>query len=211
MRRQLSLVRRREADYGPRGHVMYSTPEERTPSVPTFMRHDDLDTRPTPEQIAMGLHLSRTPHIRPLGAAQSVPSGPGTHIPRVHNAYSPRRSRSNRSASPIRLPPPPARSSLRKTTNPVASGDTSDSTSPSTPSLSGSTATSTAPSTPRSSRAFFPLKIVGIPKFLNASRASSISDSSSAKYRTALAADSASEDSEPPSRRKSVRFTDPYS
>ncbi|KZT27936.1 hypothetical protein NEOLEDRAFT_72003 [Neolentinus lepideus HHB14362 ss-1] len=210
MRRQFAFVRRREVDSYTHGQVMYSTPEERTPAVPTFMRYDDPDTRPTPEQIAMGLHLSRTPYLRPLSAAQSVPSGPGTHTPRMYIGYTQRRSRSNRSASPVSLPPPPTLSSLRKAGKPIAIGDTSDSTSPSTPSLSGSTVTSTAPSTARSSRTFFPLKLmgVGMPKFLTDSRASSISDSSSAKYRAALAADSASEDSERPSRRKSVRFTD---
>ncbi|KAG6832668.1 hypothetical protein H0H87_000850 [Tephrocybe sp. NHM501043] len=77
-------------DYG-----MISTPAERT--LPTSTRYRDYTpSRPTIEQIAMGLHTSRTPHLRPL------------------NASSPPHSHSRRSASPLVLPPPPARSSLKQ-------------------------------------------------------------------------------------------------
>ncbi|KAG6823376.1 hypothetical protein H0H92_010448, partial [Tricholoma furcatifolium] len=79
----------RSSSYG-----MISTPAER--NLPTSTRYRNYTpSRPTIEQIAMGLHTSRTPHLRPLN-------------------NSPTNSRSRRSASPIVLPPPPARSSLKQ-------------------------------------------------------------------------------------------------
>ncbi|KAG6850563.1 hypothetical protein H0H93_011762 [Arthromyces matolae] len=73
---------------------MLSTPAER--GMQTSPRYRDYTpSRPTIEQIAMGLHTSRTPHLRPLNAESS--------------------SQSRRSSSPLALPPPPARSSLKQT------------------------------------------------------------------------------------------------
>ncbi|KAG6900329.1 hypothetical protein C0993_012526 [Termitomyces sp. T159_Od127] len=71
-------------------YAMISTPAER--SLPTSTRYrDSTASRPTIEQIAMGLHTSRTPHLRPLNAG----------LPPV--------SQSRRV-----LPPPPARPSLKQ-------------------------------------------------------------------------------------------------
>ncbi|KAG6898325.1 hypothetical protein C0992_011917 [Termitomyces sp. T32_za158] len=72
---------------------MISTPAER--SLPTSTRYrDSAASRPTIEQIAMGLHTSRTPHLRPLNAG--LPPVPQSR--RV-------------------LPPPPARPSLKQTSS----------------------------------------------------------------------------------------------
>ncbi|KAG5654194.1 hypothetical protein H0H81_006227 [Sphagnurus paluster] len=110
-------------DYG-----MISTPAERT--LPTSARKRDYDpslSRPTIDQIAMGLHTSRTPHLRPLSSTPSP--------------YSP----SRRSASPLVLPPPPARSSLKQ---PTTSPGTFSGNNPA--SASSTTVTSNNPPTPKS-------------------------------------------------------------
>ncbi|KAJ7449574.1 hypothetical protein FB451DRAFT_1287321 [Mycena latifolia] len=126
VRRTLSTAKRRDPLPS---SPMYSTDAERNPYTPTRFRFDaPAATRPTVEQIAMGLHLSRTPHLRgppkyPAPASHPQPARP-----------------------PVPLPPPPARSSLKKTAlvPPSAflhAGSTSSTTD----------VTSTAPSTPHSS------------------------------------------------------------
>ncbi|KXN92428.1 hypothetical protein AN958_07046 [Leucoagaricus sp. SymC.cos] len=57
--------------------LMYSTPQERQPSFSASFRDlPDASARPTVEQIAMGLHVSRTPHLRhhPRSASYSSPT-----------------------------------------------------------------------------------------------------------------------------------------
>ncbi|GJE93883.1 hypothetical protein PsYK624_100480 [Phanerochaete sordida] len=132
---------------------MRSTPEESLPppSSPSYSHHDSQATSPTIEQIAMGLHISRTPHLgsspRTYHARSRYSDSPET--PRgVSTPSRPSRPLHVRrgSAPAISLPPPPARSSLKK---PVS---LSNPLTPSDSNVSLSTLTSTAPSTPRSNR-----------------------------------------------------------
>ncbi|KAF7356748.1 hypothetical protein MVEN_01009800 [Mycena venus] len=125
VRRNFSIPRRRDPlPAGP----MYSTPAERNPYTPPRFRYETATARPTVEQIAMGLHLSRTPHLR---GAPKYPA-PASHPQPAQK--------------PVPLPPPPARSSLKKpvhyeTVTALPNGSTSSTTD----------VTSTAPSTPHSS------------------------------------------------------------
>ncbi|KAI0272346.1 hypothetical protein BC834DRAFT_343571 [Gloeopeniophorella convolvens] len=96
---------------------------------------------PTYEQIAMGLHLSRTPHL-PSHLAHLYP--PALQRSASSPASPPQRPHTHRRAPS--LPPPPARSALKK---PRAEGAGSSAT-PDT--ASASTATSSAaPATPAGS------------------------------------------------------------
>ncbi|KAI0339672.1 hypothetical protein BDW22DRAFT_578942 [Trametopsis cervina] len=135
---------------------MYSTPEESL--RPSRSPVDTLPRSPTIEQIAMGLHISRTPH---LGASKAYSprsrhrDPPEALSPHPRNPTRPTHRRGD-SAPPtiVQLPPPPQRSAMRK---PESTGGSLPSLSvPLTPSdshTSLSTLTSThAPSTPRSSR-----------------------------------------------------------
>ncbi|KAI0769218.1 hypothetical protein BC629DRAFT_1534599 [Irpex lacteus] len=135
---------------------MYSTPEE---SLSPASSRDDLfsrpQTSPTVQQIAMGLHLSRTPH---LGSSKAY--NPRTRIPDSPSAASSRPTPRRRDSAPptiIQLPPPPARSALKKPNNTALESTSLPSlAAPLTPSdsrTSLSTMTSTnGPSTPRSNR-----------------------------------------------------------
>jgi hypothetical protein len=148
---------------------MYSTPEERTlrnPFPPSYFRNPDSSTIPTIEQIAMGLHVSRTPHLRPISRQNyrrnSAPRSPSPHHPYEVSRYV---------ASPRVLPPAPSRSSLKKT-SPVASTSTiTPTTMPglSTASLSSTTVTSLTSSTPGSHRSVVSLKS-RMSRFLSGSR-----------------------------------------
>ncbi|KAF5387288.1 hypothetical protein D9757_005804 [Collybiopsis confluens] len=69
---------------------MYSTHAERSNQSARFKRRDPSSTPPSIEQIAMGLHISRTPHLRPT--------------PVSNHPYSQRPP----------LPPPPSRSAMKK-------------------------------------------------------------------------------------------------
>ncbi|KAF8216317.1 hypothetical protein K438DRAFT_385173 [Mycena galopus ATCC 62051] len=95
VRRNLSISIPRRRDPLPAG-PMYSTAAERDPYSPPRFREPNANARPTVEQIAMGLHLSRTPHLR---GAPKYPA-PASHPLPSHK--------------PVPLPPPPARSSLKK-------------------------------------------------------------------------------------------------
>ncbi|KIO10840.1 hypothetical protein M404DRAFT_128881 [Pisolithus tinctorius Marx 270] len=121
---------------------MYSTPEERHPYTPSRVirpRYIDASSeRPSIEQIAMGLHISRTPHLRS-----------GNPVQRHSPLSSPSLRRLQRQRHS--LPPPPRRSSMKKTT---ASSSTLDPPQK-TPTLlsaspSASTVTSGGPLTPGS-------------------------------------------------------------
>ena len=113
---------------------MYSTPEERHPYAPprvTRSRYTDASSeRPTIEQIAMGLHISRTPHLRSGNPVQrhpplsppslrrivNIPSNTA-HIPLLchpHGTHDPQPTQQQRKQHC--LPPPPPRSSMKKPT-----------------------------------------------------------------------------------------------
>ncbi|KAJ3798504.1 hypothetical protein GGU11DRAFT_780555 [Lentinula aff. detonsa] len=107
---------------------LYSTVAERTVQHSVSLKRQDFDASPPSiEQIAMGLHISRTPHLRP-------PPGPNHPFSQRH--------------VPIPLPPPPSRSAMKKpgqTTSSVPSLDPH--------SISSTTVTSSnLPPTPRSNR-----------------------------------------------------------
>ncbi|KAL4244400.1 hypothetical protein ABKN59_010131 [Abortiporus biennis] len=182
MRRSLSYggpPKKRESSLAEVG--MSSTAvESLPPSPPSFGLHESGATSPSIEQIAMGLHISRTPHLSPtqihhnvrsrrrqtvdyslgvnnLPSHPTLPSRPLTQL----------QHRRRDSAPAIVLPPPPTRSSMKKqsgltsTTRSLSLSSPFPSPAPSTPltastsdvSLSSSTVTSTtAPSTPRSVR-----------------------------------------------------------
>ncbi|KZT67321.1 hypothetical protein DAEQUDRAFT_729165 [Daedalea quercina L-15889] len=140
MRRPFSTNKKR--DQSPMDSGMYSTPEESRTPVPSPYSVRDAP-RPTVQQIAMGLHISRTPHLRsppsPRGRSGSQP------LPTFKRSEMNASSRS----TPVSLPPPPPRSSLKKPGSPTKSTK-SASLAPSTSdlSLTGSTLTMSAPPTP---------------------------------------------------------------
>src|SRR5258708_26881600 len=122
---------------------LLSTQEE-SAAPPPFYQFRDPDpaaSRPTVEQIAMGLHLSRTPHLRPLSSSPYA-------FPQRNPASLPMRPYDSNRSSPISLPPPPTRSSLKKpsTTITSSSGSPMVSTPFSSASASTTTVTSAAPS-----------------------------------------------------------------
>ncbi|KAL0580867.1 hypothetical protein V5O48_001159 [Marasmius crinis-equi] len=128
VRRSLSVPRKSRAALQ-KSHSNYDE-EEQTYTSSRFRRYDPSISPPTIEQIAMGLHLSRTPHLRGHAANQFHPHPPG--LPR--------------SAS-VPLPPPPARSAMKKPRAP--SGPLATNPGLAAPSASSTSVTSL--STPRSS------------------------------------------------------------
>ncbi|KAH9852153.1 hypothetical protein C2E23DRAFT_207160 [Lenzites betulinus] len=144
-------------DRGQPDRGMYSTAAESSLPAPSpYSFHDRPDTRPTIEQIAMGLHISRTPHALPQrqpthpfpspsrrSGGESPRAGSHSHLLTRPNAHTRRAS-----MSAVVLPPPPARSSLKKSSTAESS---LLATSASDASISTmTTLTSNAPSTPRS-------------------------------------------------------------
>lgn len=132
---------------------MISTPAERTPFTPSRFRQPDApSSRPTVEQIAMGLHVSRTPHLRaqPYPYAQRN-SAPGSQHPLHHT--SPYDKPQRRSGSPVVLPPAPTRSSLKKpaTSNSASSINPAANVGLMLASASSSTVTSTKQAAPHRS------------------------------------------------------------
>ncbi|KAJ3878341.1 hypothetical protein F5051DRAFT_406117 [Lentinula edodes] len=114
---------------------IYSTPAERTVQHSTKLkRQDPYAPPPSIEQIAMGLHISRTPHLRPP--------------PVSNNPFSERHA-------PIPLPPPPSRSAMKKPGKPNSSPPSLDPHSVSSTTI----ASSNLPSTPRSNRSLLSLKL----------------------------------------------------
>ncbi|KAI1791840.1 hypothetical protein LXA43DRAFT_379927 [Ganoderma leucocontextum] len=217
--------RKRERGHSELERGMYSTPAESSPPTPSaFSFHDRPDTRPTIEQIAMGLHISRTPHLPPRPSSQpphshhlsrrSVDASPGRSPFRP--SLPSRRTSLPASASgfPI-LPPPPTRSSLKKTVRPPTAE--SAMLAPSASDASLSTLTSNGPSTPRSVRSApatsFPGRLRLEMLRLLPSRKGSLSGSSSSRSDSpgvmtpSSDADSLSSGGGITPRRKAVRFS----
>ncbi|KAF9482587.1 hypothetical protein BDN70DRAFT_874954 [Pholiota conissans] len=180
---------------------MHSTPAESS-SAPPLHRHqfrepDPSSSRPTIEQIAMGLHISRTPHLRPLASSPYAFSQRNS-APHSANPYE---AHPHHRTTPITLPPPPIRSSLKKSS--ITSSSSSPAVSPPFSSASGSTTTVTsmAPSSSHSPRSFAAIKF-RMSRFLPHSRGAASVPSPMSSPPTSPR-DSAS-DLQP---KKAVRFT----
>ncbi|KAI8996612.1 hypothetical protein BD414DRAFT_478539 [Trametes punicea] len=156
--RRISYSSPKRRDRGQPEGRMYSTPAEASPPTPSaYSFHDRPDVRPTIEQIAMGLHISRTPHtLAPRTTHPSVVSNRrNDESPRAvsHSHLLTRPSAQTRRASmsAIVLPPPPVRSSLKRMSRPSTADSSLLTTSASDASISTmTTLTSNGPSTPRS-------------------------------------------------------------
>ncbi|KJA28023.1 hypothetical protein HYPSUDRAFT_62413 [Hypholoma sublateritium FD-334 SS-4] len=153
---------------------MQSTVAESASAVPPqqqqFREVDPSPSRPTIEQIAMGLHISRTPHLRPLASSPYAfsqrNSAPHSANPYEHHHHRP---------TPITLPPPPTRSSMKKPSTTVTSSTSSPAVSPppfSSASGSTTTITSVAPSAAHVPRSFAAIKY-RMARFLPQSRSAS--------------------------------------
>lgn len=178
---------------------MYSTPEERNAYPPSHFPYPGTSILcssrpPTHQQIAMGLHLSRTPHFRPTGGPHHRHSAPASHShlsyasPRPRNVSLGRDDYLRHDVYPApTLPPPPSRSSLKK---PSLDASASTITSPvsfslSAASRSSSTVTSTAPSTPQSFRSVMSFKL-RMPKFTRVTKPPSSHDQEAEVPRKAV-------------------------
>ncbi|KAI0079402.1 hypothetical protein K474DRAFT_651940 [Panus rudis PR-1116 ss-1] len=143
---------------------VYSTPEESLPPSPSsYNLHNARNIRPTIEQIAMGLHVSPTPHLMPHSSRSSKRHS--TLDPNMSSMSNTRRPsvilhRRGSAPAPVPiLPPPPARSSLKSPSGSTSSHSHSRGggrSAPLTPSASdaslSSLPSSSTPSTPRSNR-----------------------------------------------------------
>ncbi|KAG9313029.1 hypothetical protein JVU11DRAFT_6469 [Chiua virens] len=197
--------------------AMYSTPEERHAyDTSRAGRSRYLDSRPTIEQIAMGLHVSRTPHLRPVANSPQrhpIPSPPSCrslNMPIRHPSVSPDHFQDTSSSSSQHpttrhsLPPPPRRSSMKKT-----SSSASTLTHPqqqflsSGVSQSSSVVTSAGPVTSPSSRPLSSLRS-RMSKFIPGYRPLSLPSSLG---RASSFTSSASDSTRPTTPRKAVRFS----
>ncbi|TCD65805.1 hypothetical protein EIP91_002198 [Steccherinum ochraceum] len=204
---------------------MHSTPEESLPPSPQSYDHSTSEAGPSIEEIAMGLHISRTPHLSPLSPHHHHPPRSRRResvelYPQLpQSAPSTRRSslqahRRRESTPTLTLPPPPARSSLKKTHSHSTTRvphSTSRSPVPLTPSASDASLSSypsSAPSTPRSNRSatasLFSAKLQSRMSKLLPLRRSSTSPPGVAAVVSASDDDSASSGLTP---RKVVRFS----
>ena len=193
--------------------AMYSTPEERHAYNSSRAGHSHyLDSRPTIEQIAMGLHVSRTPHLRPAPnppQRHPIPSHIPpytfvcTHSPSASSADPHDPLPSPQSRTRHSLPPPPPRSSMKK-----MSPSVSTLTQPRQPLSSGvspstSVVTSANPLTPSPSRPLSSLRAC-VSKFIPGHRPLSLPSSLG---RASSITSSASDSTRPATPRKAVRFS----
>ncbi|RPD59098.1 hypothetical protein L226DRAFT_465521 [Lentinus tigrinus ALCF2SS1-7] len=213
--------RKRERDQS--DGLMYSTPAENCPPTPSaYNFHDRPDTRPTIEQIAMGLHVSRTPHLLPQRSVSSphVHNHPHHHnrrsvdSPRVHSPLLTRPTMHIRraSTSAVVLPPPPPRSSLKKMTRLPTLESATLAPSASDASLSTlTTQTSNGPATPRSAQSAPATSFPGKLRFemlkLLPSRKGSLSSTDSARSDSLMTPSDTDSLSGGLTPRKSVRFS----
>jgi len=150
---------------------MYSTPEERDPTPPSRSRYaDSFATRtshpPTHQQIAMGLHLSRTPHLRPVGNLQHRHSAPPSQTRTHLHTRNTSMNRDDHAIPPVPLmPPPPSRSSPKNSSPSRSTPTTTPPTSLGLSAASQSTSTVTSVnSSTRSPQPVMSLKL-RLPKF----------------------------------------------
>ncbi|RDB15782.1 hypothetical protein Hypma_003703 [Hypsizygus marmoreus] len=166
--------RKRSESQRPIDYGMISTPAESTITPPSRNLHDPSTSRPTIEQIAMGLHTSRTPHLRPLSLSPNPYSqrSASASQPSLHKSYD---SPSRRSNSPFVLPPPPTRSSLKQRSTSAVTSTTLPTRNHAgnfPASASSTTVTSNNPPTPQSSTRSISIKF-RMSRFLPKSRNSS--------------------------------------
>ena len=155
---------------------MHSTFEETnaTPPPQQFREADPAYSRPTIQQIAMGLHTSRTPHLRPLTSSSYTFSQrhPAPHSSNLYEHH-------HHKTSSLILPPPPTQSSLKK---PFPSATSSSGSPAFTPPFSTASATSTTlassftPSSSHSPRPFAGFKS-RMARFLPSTRSASLPSS----------------------------------
>ena len=155
---------------------MHSTFEETnaTPPPQQFREADPASSRPTIQQIAMGLHTSRTPHLRPL-ASSSYTFSQRHSAPHSSNLY----EHHHHKTTSLILPPPPTQSSMKKLFPSATSSSGSPAISPpfSTASATSTTlASSLTPSSSQSSRSFAGLKS-RMARFLPSTRSTSLPSS----------------------------------
>lgn len=147
----------------------------------------------------MGLHISRTPHLRPLRSSPYAFSQPNS-APHSANPY----EHPHHRTTSITLPPPPSRSSMKKPSATVASSSSSPALSPPFSHASGSstTVTSVTPSSAQLPRSFAAIKF-RMARFLPHSRSAS-APTSMVSSPTDSPRTSTSEFQHP---KKAVRFT----
>jgi hypothetical protein len=150
---------------------MYSTPEERDPTPSSRHRYADsfaarTSHPPTHQQIAMGLHLSRTPHLRPVGNLQHRHSAPPSQTRSNPHARKPSMNRDDHANPPVpQILPPPSRSSLKHSSPSRSTPTTTPPTSLGLSAASQSTSTVTSiNSSTRSPQPVMSLKL-RLPKF----------------------------------------------
>ena len=156
---------------------MHSTFEETnaTPPPQQFREADPASSRPTIQQIAMGLHTSRTPHLRPLASSSYTFSQRHPPAPHSSNLY----EHHHHKTTSLVLPPPPTHSSLKKPSPSATSSSGSPALSPpfSTASVTSTTlASSFTPSSSYSPRSFAGLKS-RMARFLPSTRSASLPSS----------------------------------
>lgn len=210
--RHLPLLTSRSAQRA----AMYSTPEERHAHNASRVGPSRyLESRPTIEQIAMGLHVSRTPHLRPVpNPVQRHPLPSPLPRRNLSSSFQPPRVSSDNlhdtstSSSQYRtrhsLPPPPSRSSMKKT-SPSVSTLTQSHQQPLSSAVSPTTSvvTSGGPPTQGSSRSLSSLR-VRMSKFIPGYRPLSLPSSLG---RASSFTSSASDSTRPATPRKAVRFS----
>ncbi|KAF8159512.1 hypothetical protein B0H34DRAFT_407252 [Crassisporium funariophilum] len=200
-----SAPKKRGPEYTKSG--MQSTYEEASAAPPPqlFRDPDPASSRPTLEQIAMGLHVSRTPHIRPLVASPYAFSQrhSATHSANPYEHYHHHHHRA--SPTPVVLPPPPSRSSMKKPSTTITSSSSSPAFSPPFSNGSGSSITATSQALPsaRVPRTFAGIKS-RMTRFLPSSRSTSL-PASMMSSNVSSPRTSSSEFS--PHPKKAVRFT----
>ena len=181
---------------------MHSTFEETNAASPPqqFREADPASSRPTIQQIAMGLHTSRTPHLRPL-ASSSYTFSQRPSVPHSPNSYEHHHHKTT-TAVPLILPPPPTRSSMKKPSPSATSSSGSPAISLpfSNASATSTTLTSLTPS--RSPRSFAGLKS-RMARFLPNARSTSLPTSLASSPLSSPRSSSF----ESPQPKKAVRFT----
>jgi hypothetical protein len=177
---------------------MCSTLEEGDPHVPPRMHtryKESFATRPTIEQIAMGLHVSHTPHLRnPRHQLHSAPSSP-SHVRHPHDP--PALHRPTHS-----LPPPPSRSSLKKAGTSTTLNSHPPKLIASLGASPSSSTISTSAATPDGARSLLSLKF-RMSKLILGYR----SAPTSPQIASMASSGSGSEGTRPTTPRKSVRFS----